>query len=199
MKDFLHLAQTDANYSLQEARGSKGLYGDAVEGPAELSEHEIGHIRNLNSFYMATVNEAGWPYVQHRGGETGFVKTLDPTTIGWVERSGNRQYLGTGNITANGRVAMIFLDYAHRTRLKVLGTAIHHGQPTDDLLQQLNPEGHRIDGAITVRVDATAWNCPKYITPRVELDDVRGAVEHLQQRIAELEAENERLAAATTF
>ncbi len=194
MKDFLHVAQTAANLALQDERGSRGLYGDTAEGPAQLSDHEVQHITDRNSFYMATVNEDGWPYVQHRGGEPGFVKILGPTKMGWVERSGNRQYLGTGNIKANGRVSLIFVDYAQRTRLKVLGNAMLHSDPAGDLVRVLNPQGHRIDGVITVDVVAATWNCPKYITPRIEVEQVRGAFEDLQQRVAELEAENTRLA-----
>jgi predicted pyridoxine 5'-phosphate oxidase superfamily flavin-nucleotide-binding protein len=195
MKDFLYLAQTNANFELQEQRGSRGLYGTEADGAEHLSEHEIQHITSRNSFYMATVNEDGWPYVQHRGGEDGFVKILGPTRIGWVERTGNRQYLGTGNITANGRVSMILVDYAQRTRLKLLGTATYHNDPDAALTAVLNPHGHRIDGAITMDVVATTWNCPKYITPRLEVEQVRGAFDELQQRVAELEAENARLVA----
>jgi hypothetical protein len=113
--------------------------------------------------------------VQHRGGEDGFVNILGPTRIGWVERTGNRQYLGTGNITANGRVSMILVDYAQRTRLKLLGMATYHGDPDEALMAVLNPLGHRIDGAITLDVVATTWNCPKYITPRLEVDQLEAA------------------------
>ncbi|MFT4990119.1 MAG: hypothetical protein ACI9BK_002901 [Acidimicrobiales bacterium] len=195
MKDFLHLTQTNANFELQQQRGSRGLYGTKVDGAEQFSEHEIQHISSRNSFYMATVNEDGWPYVQHRGGEDGFVKILGPTRIGWVERTGNRQYLGTGNITANGRVSMILVDYAQRTRLKLLGAATYYGDPDEALTAALNPHGHRIDGAITLEVVATTWNCPKYITPRIEVEHVSGVLDELQQRVAELEAENAQLVA----
>ncbi len=187
------MAFTPAVLDLQEERGASGIYDRHRRHAEELESDEIALITGRNSFYLATVSEEGWPYVQHRGGETGFVKVLGPTSIGWIERSGNRQYLGTGNITANGRVSMIFVDYATRTRLKMFGEATLHTDPSDDLVAALDGESVRNDGAITVEVTATAWNCPKYITPRHDDADVRAAIEHLQNRIAALETENATL------
>ncbi len=193
MKNYLDVAYTPATLQLQDQRGSAGMYDSTSPGPAALSAHEVAHIAARDSFYMSTVTEAGWPYVQHRGGEVGFVTVTGPTMLGWVERTGNRQYIGTANVRANGRVALIFVDYAQRTRLKIFGTATLHTDPTDELIAQLNGAGLRNDGAITVEVEATAWNCPKYITPRLTADGVRHAVNGLEERIAQLEAENRRL------
>ena len=145
------------------------------------------------SLYMATVSETGWPYVQHRGGDAGFVSVLDESTIGWVERTGNRQYVGTGNLTDDGRVALILMDYPSRTRLKIWGRATHHPDPSPELLERLGAEGIRADGAITIEVVATAWNCPKYITPRFTEAQVAQVTRPLADRIAELEDELERL------
>lgn len=137
---------------------------------------------------MGTVNEDGWPYVQHRGGDVGFVHQLGPTTIGWAERKGNRQFIGTGNLTANGRISMIFIDYPTRTRLKPLGVATLDRASTDDLLESVGAGGLRTDGVVTVDVLATDWNCPKFIEPRFTADEVAAAVQPLRDRIAELEA-----------
>jgi len=195
MKNFLELAQTPAIHALQEQKGSLGLYDISPTGQDGIDEHEAEFIRSADSFYMATVNEDGWPYVQHKGGAPGFVTMLDDSTLAWVERAGNRQYLGAGNVAANGRVALIFVDYARRMRLKVLGTARHLADLPDDRVAELNPEGLRADGAFVVDIEATAWNCPKHITPRVRVDQVEELVGGLQQRIAELEAQ---LAEATS-
>jgi predicted pyridoxine 5'-phosphate oxidase superfamily flavin-nucleotide-binding protein len=193
MTDFLDIAITPTVLRLQERKGSRGMYTDRVgDDPGELhtlTGEEIDLLVTRDSFYLASVGETGWPYVQHRGGDAGFIKILNSTTIGWAERKGNRQYLGTGNITATGKVAAIFVDYPSRTRLKVYGMATHHPEPSDELLESLGAQGMRHDGAITVEVMATDWNCPKYITPRFTEQQIDGAVDLLQQRIADLEAQ----------
>jgi len=97
--------------------------------------------------------------------------------------------VGTGNISANGRVAAIFVDYPTRTRLKAYRHATHHPDPSPELLESLGATNHRNDGAVTVEFLATAWNCPKYITPRFTEDQISAAIRPLQQRIAELEAQ----------
>ncbi len=191
MKNYLDLAVTEANRTRQEANGSLDLYDTASPGPDALDPFEMAFIGARDSFYMATVNEEGWPYVQHRGGDAGFVRQLGPTTIGWVERSGNRQYLGTGNLLANGKVSIIFMNYAERQRLKVLGRATVHADPSPELIEQLGAQGARVYGAVTVEIEPTAWNCPKYITPRFTQAQVEGAVTHLTERVAELEAQLE--------
>lgn len=193
MRNFLDIATTPTIQALREQRGSAGLYDSGAAVPEVLTEDERAMITTRDSFYMATVNEDGWPYVQHRGGDAGFVKVLGPTTIGWLERNGNRQYLGTGNITADDRVAIILVDYPSRSRLKLLGRAVHHPDPSPELIERLGGAGIRQDGAVTVEVEATNWNCPKYITPRYTEAQVAGLVEHLTGRIEDLEAENERL------
>lgn len=193
MTDFFDIAVTPAVLALQEEKGSLGMYTDSIgAGPGEphtITEQEAELILTRDSFYMATVGETGWPYLQHRGGDAGFVKILDSNTIGWAERNGNRQYIGTGNISANGRVALILLDYPSKTRLKVYGEATHHANPSPELLEQLGATDMRTDGAITITLLATAWNCPKYITPRFTEEHVSGAIEMLQERIGVLENE----------
>ncbi len=182
----MEIALTPTIMDLQEKKGSRGLYGDVADGdhehPIELSDDELQMITTRDSFYMATVSETGWPYVQHRGGEPGFVKRLDAQTIGWAERSGNRQYLGTGNLTATEKVAMIFVDYPTRTRLKVYGKAVHHPEPSDELITALGAEDIRTDGAIVVTAIGTNWNCPKYITPRFTEAQMQGYIGSLHER-----------------
>lgn len=193
MTEFFDIAATPTVLDLQEQMGSAGMYVNEVgAGPSDphtLIADEIELITSRDSFYLSSVGDTGWPYVQHRGGVPGFITVLDDHTIGWVERTGNRQYIGTGNITNNGRVAGILVDYPSRTRLKFYGRATHHRQPTPELIAALGAESSRHDGAITIEVLATAWNCPKYITPRYPEPDVRTVVEGLQARIAELEAQ----------
>lgn len=190
MEPYFDIAFSPSVRRIQEMKGAREHYARIEAGrgaPTSLTEDEIAQIRARDSFYLATVNENGWPYVQHRGGDPGFVTVIDPTTIGWVERNGNRQYVGTGNITATERVALILVDYPNRTRLKIYGTATHHGDPSPELLQQLGATSIRHDGAVTVRIVATDWNCPKYITPRFTAEEVRAMTAPLRERIEALE------------
>ena len=189
MANYLEEAFTPAVRALQERKGSRDIYEPGPVDSEALEQREVEHITASDSFYMATVTETGWPYVQHRGGETGFVTVLGPTTIGWIERTGNRQYLGTGNLTADDRFSAIFVDYPNRTRLKVRGRATYHAEPSSELIGALRGESIRNDGAITVEITASDWNCPKYITPRYTADQVSAAIEPLQERIVELEAQ----------
>lgn len=168
MQDYFDIAFSADVRRLQENKGSRRLYDGADTRPG--NPHKIGHeeisfITARDSFYIATISSTGWPYVQHRGGDIGFVKVLGPTTIGWLERPGNRQYIGTGNITADDRVSMILVDYPERARLKLFGHARHMPQPDEGLLKQLGGD-FRSDGAVTVDIAAYNWNCPKHITPR---------------------------------
>jgi predicted pyridoxine 5'-phosphate oxidase superfamily flavin-nucleotide-binding protein len=195
MTDWFDIAVTPSVLELQKKKGSLGLYvTEPGSGPGEphvLDSSEIQFLTTRDSFYMATVGESGWPYVQHRGGDVGFVKVLDDHTIGWAERNGNRQYIGTGNITNNGRVSAIFVDYPSRSRIKIYGEATHHADPSVELLEALGAADLRNDGAITIKVLATAWNCPKYITPRFTEAHIADGVRQLQDRIAELEEQLE--------
>jgi predicted pyridoxine 5'-phosphate oxidase superfamily flavin-nucleotide-binding protein len=72
---------------------------------------------------MATMSETGWPYIQHRGGPSGFLRVLDEKAIGFADLSGNRQYISIGNLAGNDRVSLFLMDYPNRARLKLLGRA----------------------------------------------------------------------------
>jgi uncharacterized protein len=188
MQNYLDDLFTPTVIAVQQQKGSAGMYAVDTDGPDALDDDEIAHISASDSFYLATISESGWPYTQHKGGEAGFVKVLGPHTIGWAERSGNRQYLGAGNVVADSRVSAIFVDYPTRTRLKLRGHATYHPDPSPELVEALGANGIRIDGGVTVDVVATAWNCPKYITPRYTAASIEAATAPLRDRIAELEA-----------
>ena len=118
---FLTMATTPSVRAEQLANGSAGLY-DHVGGSRtsrEFGPAETAFIAARDSFYMASVSESGWPYVQHRGGPPGFLKVLDPTTLAFPDFRGNRQYISLGNTSANDRVAVFLMDYPHRRRLKL--------------------------------------------------------------------------------
>jgi uncharacterized protein len=188
MENYLDLAVGADAIKHQQRRGSRDGYQQMAEEPAPpgLGPDEIEFLQERDSFYMASVNEEGWPYVQHRGGTPGFIKIVDATHLAWAERSGNRQFLSAGNLDHDDRVSLIAVDYPNRQRLKLSGRARFNPSPTAEELAALRVDG-RIEAVVTVEVVAFAWNCPKYITPRYTAEEVRSVIEPLQERIAELE------------
>ena len=156
-----------------------------------LTDEEREFIAARNSFYLATVTQTGWPYVQHRGGKPGFLRVLDPTTLAFADFGGNRQMLSTGNLTANDKVALFLMDYPQRTCLKILGHArIEDARKYPELIQQLSdPEVHDlVERLFFIEVVSYDWNCPQYITPRYTAEEIQELVEPLKSHIAELEA-----------
>jgi hypothetical protein len=157
-----------------------------------LTEEERAFIEARDSFYLSTITESGWPYVQHRGGPRGFLRVVSPTQLAFADYKGNRQMLSTGNLAANDRVALFLMDYPRRERLKILGhVRVEDARQHAELVAKLaEPEVHRlVERLFFIEVISFDWNCPKYITPRYTAAEVEKAVEPLRQRIAELEAQ----------
>jgi len=200
---FGEVAFTPAVKALQEERGSRASYARLEAGPPRgdrFGPDERAFIEARDGFYLATVSETGWPYVQFRGGPPGFLRVLDEHTLGWADFRGNRQYVSVGNLRGDDRVALILMDYASRRRLKVLGHAETielppstgagaATAPREDLAARLAVPGYdaAIERAMRVRVVAFDWNCPQHITPRFTLEEVERAVTPLRERVAELE------------
>ena len=179
-------------------RGADPAAGEPARGQGDaLSDDERGFVASLDGFYLATVSATGWPYVQFRGGPTGFVRTPDEHTIAWADYRGNRQYISTGNLAADERVAMIFLDQARQVRLKVYGRAHVTDVGGDAVDASLAVPGYRATVEREVRVDVTAydWNCPQHITPRYSAEELAVALQPLRDEVAALRAENARLRA----
>ncbi|RYD17515.1 MAG: pyridoxamine 5'-phosphate oxidase family protein [Verrucomicrobiaceae bacterium] len=155
-----------------------------------LSPDEISFIESRDSFYMSSVSETGWPYMQHRGGPEGFVKATSPSEIVFADYKGNRQMLSTGNLSVDDRVCLFLMDYPSRTRLKLLGHAeVLDARDHPDLVAKITtPEMAKITERIfKICIVSFDWNCPKYITPRYTAAQVAEAVAPLKARIAELE------------
>lgn len=196
MKSFAEIAFTPAVQALQEAHGSRAAYAraQAEGGPGEgLGLRESAFIATADSFYLASVGESGWPYVQHRGGPAGFVKVLSPTRLAWADFRGNRQYVSAGNASQDGRVSLIMVDYANRQRLKLLGR-LHFGGIADagaDTLRAVELPDYRarVEHVATLEVEAFDWNCPQHITQRFTAEQVAAASAPLRERIAALETE----------
>ena len=175
---FFDLAFTPSVQQEQERHGSRAAYAAAsaeAAGAESLTPRETLFLAARDSFYLASVSETGWPYIQHRGGPAGFVRRLDDRTIGWAEFAGNRQYVSAGNVAADDRVSLFLIDYPNRRRLKLLGHMQMH-DPADrpDLALRLAVDGYtaRVERLVTVSVEAFDWNCPQHITPRFTLAEI---------------------------
>lgn len=201
---FAEIAFTPTVKKAQEELGSRNAYARMESVPEtrnhRLSEAEAEFIAARNSFYMATVSETGWPYIQHRGGPTGFVRVLDETTIGFADFRGNRQYISLGNLMNEDRVSLFFMDYPNKARLKLFGRAKIVGLDDQTTLSRLEMPDYRarVERGFLIKVEGFDWNCPQHITERYTLDEVRVVTAPLTSRIAELEAELARLRTAAS-
>jgi len=166
--------------------GRHWAVGEGEPQPDALTADEVAFIESRDSFYMATVGEGGWPYVQHRGGEPGFLKAVGPSTLLFADFAGNRQMISVGNLAASEKVALFLMDYPSRSRLKILGRArVEDLRDHPDLLPPEQRQG--VERLFFIDVAAYDWNCTKHITPRYTQAEVEEAVLPLRQRIAELE------------
>ena len=190
--NFLKIAVTDSVRRAQVQYCGRAQEVSADSARDTLTDDEIAFIQSRDSFYMASVSESGWPYMQHRGGGAGFLRVLDPNTLAFADYRGNRQMLSTGNLAVNDRVALFLMDYPQRTRLKVLGHArVEDARQRPDLVRQLAaPDIQRaVERVFIIDVVAFDWNCPKYITPRYTVEQIEELVAPLKRRITELESQ----------
>jgi hypothetical protein len=159
---------------LQQRNGSRARYERMARFGAseqELGSAETEFIAARDSFYMATVTPDGWPYVQHRGGPTGFLKVLDEHTLAFADFSGNKQYISAGNLSVNDRVALFLMDYPNRTRLKVIGHA-RIVEPALEARLRTGANGPRVERIYVLTVVGFDWNCSQHITPRYSRDEL---------------------------
>jgi hypothetical protein len=195
---FLDIASTPSVRAAQRAMGSDRVYGNFKGDRSfdKFTPNEAAFIAARDSFYMATVSETGWPYVQHRGGPQGFLKVVDEKTVAFADYRGNRQYISVGNLAAEARAALILVDYPARARLKIY--AHIEAVPIDDDLAALVAEpdySAKPERVFVLRLAAFDWNCPQHITPRFTEAEVTAAMAPLHDRLTSLEAENEQLRA----
>ncbi|RZL65502.1 MAG: pyridoxamine 5-phosphate oxidase [Variovorax sp.] len=202
---FMNIALTPSVQAAQAAMGADHLWPD-FKGHREFDRftgNEAAFIAQRDSFYMATVSETGWPYVQHRGGPRGFLKMLDDRTLAFADYRGNRQYISTGNLATEDRACLFLMDYAGRARLKIYARVEQVALDADAALTELvTVPGYKakLERIFRVRLEAFDWNCPQHITPRFTEEEVTDAVRPLRERLGTLEREiadlRGRLAAA---
>jgi len=180
-KNFTRYAFTDSVKKAQARYGTRDAYARMEKSGDQfrLTAREAMFIQARDSFYMATVGENGWPYVQFRGGEEGFLRMVDDTTLGYADFKGNGQYISTGNLEASQKVALILMDYPNRQRLKVWAEASVIEADSDPvLLEKLRVTGYpgRIERLVLFKVQAFDWNCPRHITPRYTTEEMQDLV-----------------------
>jgi hypothetical protein len=191
------VAFTPAVKAVQTRKGSREAYArvEASGGwHTEIDENLAAFLAETNSFYFATASADGQPYIQHRGGPKGFIKVLDKNTLGFADYAGNQQYITQGNLSENARAYIFVMDYTHRRRVKLWGTA-RVIEDDEALLQSLKPHGYkaRIEQVVLFRISAWDSNCPQHIPQKFDAPDVAAALSLREARIAELEAELDAL------
>ncbi len=197
---FLDIAATDDVRAVQAEMGSAEVFarfaGDRKFD--RFTPNEAAFIAARDSFYMASVSQTGWPYVQHRGGPPGFLKVIDPQTLAFADYRGNRQYISVGNLRGEGRVAMILMDHAARARLKIYAHAEAVSLDADlALTAQVVDVGYKAkpERIVRLRLSAFDWNCPQHIVPRFTREELADAMGSVSERLEALEKENAELRA----
>lgn len=182
---------------LQSQSGSRDAYA-RMEGGAgwsrEITPKLAEFLALRNSFYLATVNSEGQPYIQHRGGPRGFLKPLDTTTLGMADFRGNRQFISQGNLLENCKAAIFLMDYAARRRIKIWGEA-RMVESNEALLQKVMPTDYAAAPERILLFTVHAWdvNCPQHIPRKIDADEVDALLAEKDREIAALKARLESL------
>lgn len=204
--NYSQLAFTDEIKAIQDRMGSRKAYErhekqSYVEG---LTEVEGSFISQMDSLFMASYGENGFPYIQHRGGPKGFLKVIDNRTIGFVDFSGNRQYISVGNLAHNPKVSLILLSYPLRARLKIYAEAeVVEINSNTGLFEQLKPDDYRFkpERMILLHIKAYDWNCPQHIIPKYTVEEIEQLFrkdQYVEQLEKEIEVLKSRISQLTT-
>ena len=196
-RKFTEIAFTSGVKDAQTRYGSRKIYDNFIkQGITEdvLTEKEIEFIRARDSFYLGTVSSSGYPYIQFRGGATGFLKIIDEKTLGFADFRGNGQYISVGNLTENNRVFLFLMDYLHRRRLKIWGRAKVIDNDSELLAKLIVPDySAEVERGIAIEIDAMSWNCPQHIPLKYSAAEVAAYTAPLKARIEELETKSAQL------
>ena len=197
---FLDIAITPDVMGVQHEMGSDGLWQSphSRRQANRFTASEEAMITSRDSFYLATVSQTGWPYIQHRGGPRGFLKATNDRTLAFGDYRGNRQYISVGNIATDDRVCLFLIDYPRRARLKIYAHAEIVALDADPVFTQQVIDSEykaRPERIISLHVDAFDWNCPQHITPRFTEQEITEAAQPLRDRLLRLETENAKLRA----
>ena len=198
-KSFGYLVFTPVVKALQERYESRRQYarmeqlGGAAGG---LGPDEKQYLSETDTFYMASLGQTGWPYVQHRGGPKGFLKVIDNNTLAFADFRGNKQYISTGNLMSDNRVALILVDYPRQLRLKILGRVeIFEGEKAKDWLARVRDPDYKAvtERVYVIQIEAFDWNCQQHIIPRFTVGEIRTVLQPIEKQMQKLHQENEEL------
>lgn len=199
-RNFAEIAFTESVKAQQTKYGSRRSYArmEQMTRGNEITENEAEFIAERDSFYLATVGESGFPYVQFRGGPKGFLKVLDARTLAYADFRGNMQYVSVGNLTRNDKAALILMDYARRQRLKIYARIeVIEAKDNPELIAQLQDASYdaQVERAMVLHLEAFDWNCPQHITERFTIEEIQQLNAPLYEHVAKLEAEIAQLKA----
>jgi len=191
---YAQLAFTDSVRAIQQEQNSRAGYASMDQGEDYnflLSTVEADFIAERDSFYMSSVSETNWPYVQHRGGPKGFLKVLDASTLGFADYKGNRQYVSAGNFRNNDRVSIIFVDYPNKRRLKLMGRISQVAENDWQTLANLEDDDYRakVERGFIINIEAFDWNCPQHITPRYTESELESLITPITNELADVKAQ----------
>jgi predicted pyridoxine 5'-phosphate oxidase superfamily flavin-nucleotide-binding protein len=177
-KNFTQYAFTPTVRKLQERFKSRKAYQRMEQSGDRyiLGAAEASFIQSRTSFYLSTIGDSGWPYLQHRGGPVGFLKIIDATTLRFADYTGNRQYISTGNVIDNEKTCLFLMDYPKQQRLKIWAHAnVQFAEDVPELAEQLSDENDpaKIERIFTLEIQGFDWNCPKYIDQRFTIEEIR--------------------------
>jgi uncharacterized protein len=198
-KSFGSLVFTPVVKALQGRYGSRRQYASLErqsDTPARLGPDEREYLAERDTFYVASIGATGWPYVQHRGGPKGFLKVIDDSTIAFADFRGNKQYISTGNLMTDDRVALILVDYPRQLRLKILGhVGIFEGEEAKEWLAKVRDPGYKAttERVYVIRIEAFDWNCQQHIIPRFTEGEIRDVLEPVERQMQHLQEENKKL------
>ena len=192
--NYAKLAFTEPIKTIQQEHGSRDAYErmENIQLPEGLSFREMSFIQQRDSFYVSSIGENGFPYIQHRGGPKGFLKVIDSQTLAFLDFRGNKQYISTGNVQTHNKVSLILVDYPNRARLKIYAEAeLVSLEEQPELREMLELENYRYEAEriFVFKVKAFDWNCPQHITPRYTVEEIAKMTEDKDNYIESLKEE----------
>lgn len=155
MSDFYHAGHRTVQDQFDSRRIADRL--EEVTLHDTFSAYDKAFIASVPFFFLATADPGGAPDCSYKGGLPGFVRVIDDRTLAFPDYDGNGMFRSIGNLTANPRVGMLFVDFERGGRMRVNGTATIRAD--DPLLPQF-PGAQQI---VRVRAERIFPNCPRYI------------------------------------